>query len=107
MDHPHQTRACSLEQDILWAVLDQDAVPHILNMARTNWAADPATAWSALQCQAGLGRLLAYRRTGPYVPVDLTRVTFEEASQDGALFLEPTNMTRERLGEIAAAVLGA
>jgi hypothetical protein len=30
--------ALSFEQDLLWSVLDQDAIPHILVMAADNWA---------------------------------------------------------------------
>jgi len=81
-------------------VLDQDAVPHILEMAREHWGVDAAAAWAALRQQAALGRLGAYRGTGPFTVVDLAEVLLDDAAQDYELFIEPTEATRARLIEI-------
>ena len=104
MDRKQAARAHSFEQDLLWSVLDQDAVPHILEMAHDHWGVDAAAAWAALREQATLGRLNAYRGTGPFTPVDLTKTRFEEAGQDYEVFVEPTKATHARLSEIGVAV---
>ena len=52
-----RTRARSFEQDLLWSVLDQDAVPHIITMARDNWSIEPLTAWHELGKQNSQGCL--------------------------------------------------
>ena len=104
MDRKQATQAHSFEQDLLWSVLDQDAVPHILEMARDHWGVDAATAWAALREQATLGRLKAYRGTGPFIPVDFTKIRFEGAGQDYELFVEPTEATHARLSEIGVEV---
>ena len=106
-DQQQRTRARSLEQDLLWSVLDQDAVPSILAMARDHWSVDAAVAWAALERQAALGRLRAYRGTGPFTPVDLAQVAFAEAEQDHELFVEPTEATHLRLREIGAETASA
>ncbi len=102
MDRKRATRAHSFEQNLLWSVLDQDAVPHILEMARNHWGVDAAAAWAALREQAVLGRLRAYRGTGPFTPIDLAHVLLDDAAQDYKLFVEPTEATRARLNEIGA-----
>jgi hypothetical protein len=100
MESTDTKRARSFEQDLLWSVLDQDAVPHILNMARDHWGLDAATAWAALQQQAVLGRLRAYRGMGPFTPADLAALSLAEAAQDFVLFVEPTEATHARLAEL-------
>ncbi len=98
MSGSYQKRAGSFEQDLLWSILDQDAVPQIFDMARTNWNVDAASAWTALLEQAQLGRLRAYRGTGPFVPVDLNQLSVGDVAQDHALFVEPTEATGQWLG---------
>jgi hypothetical protein len=98
----HQSRARSFEQDLLWSILDQDAVPQILEMARRNWNIDAATAWNALQQQAAEGRLRAYRGLKSFQPVDLTLVSLNDASQDFELFVEPTDLVRNDISEAEA-----
>lgn len=95
-------KAQSFEQDLLWSVLDQVAVEHILAMARDNWGLNAAAAWPAIQEQARLGRLSAYRDEGSPVPVDLTQISLDTAGQDHVLFVEPTEATFTRLREIGA-----
>jgi hypothetical protein len=102
MDRSYTASAASFEQDLLWSVLDQDAVPHILEMARSHWGMDAATAWTALQEQARLGRLKSYRGTASSRPVDLTRTSLAEAAQDYELFVEPTEGTHTRLNEFGS-----
>ena len=99
---PYQSRACSFEQDLLWSILDQDAVPQILEMARRNWNIDAATAWNALQQQAAEGRLRAYRGLQSFQPVDLTVVSLNDVSQDFELFVEPTDLVRNNISEAEA-----
>ena len=106
-DHQQRTRARSFEQDLLWSVLDQDAIPDILAMARDHWSMDTTAAWAALVQQAALSRLRAYRGTGPFRPVDLARTLLTEAARDYELFVEPTEATRLRLNEIGAEATGA
>ena len=106
-DQQQRARASSLEQDLLWSVLDQDAVPSILAMARDHWGVDAATAWAALGRQAAVGRLRAYRGTGPFTPVDLAHVALAEAEQNHDLFVEPTEATHQRLREVGAGTASA
>ncbi len=100
MEGSYDGRAASLEHDLLRSVLDQDAVPQILTMARDNWGVDTAGAWAALQQQAALGRLRAYRGLGPYTAVDLTQASLEDVAEDPEVFVEPTDGTFARLNEI-------
>jgi hypothetical protein len=102
MAAPRTRKARSFEQDLLWSVLDQDAVPHILAMAHDSWGLDSAAAWTALREQATLGRLRAYRNEGSPAPVDLAQAPLDEAGQDYKLFVEPTEATFARLREIGA-----
>lgn len=103
MEATDPDRAESFEQDLLWSVLDQDAVPHILTMARDHWGLDAETAWGALRQQAAVGRLHAYHGgLGPNTPVDLSTLSLEEAGGDFMLFVEPTEGTHARLAEISA-----
>jgi hypothetical protein len=97
-------RAQSFEQDLLWSVLDQDGVPHILSMARDHWGLDAATAWALLQQQAALARLRAYRGVGSFTSVDLATLSLDKVAQDFLLFVEPTEATHSRLAEIAAEI---
>jgi len=100
METPYTKKAPTFEQDLLWSVLDQVAVEHILAMAHDSWGVDPAAAWAAIQEQAKLGRLSAYRGGGSPTSVDLARISLDEASQDHWLFVEPTKATFTRLNEI-------
>jgi hypothetical protein len=95
------TRAASLEQDLLWSVLDQDSVPNILAMASHNWKAASPAAWAALLQAEAFGRLRAYRGEGPFTTVDLTQVPLEMAAHDHELFVEPTEKTHARLNDIS------
>ncbi len=104
MDRKRAARAHSFEQDLLWSVLDQDAVPCILEVARDHSGVDAAVAWAALREQAVLGRLRAYRGTRPFTLVDLMTTRLEDAGQDYGLFVEPTQATHARLSEIGAEV---
>jgi hypothetical protein len=97
---PYTSKARTFEQDLLWSVLDHVAVEHILAMARDDWGLDAATAWAAVQEQARLGRLRAYRES---VPVDLTKMTLDQAAEDHVLFVEPTEATFARLNEMPEA----
>ena len=106
-DRQQGTHARSFEQDLLWSVLDQDAVPHVLAMACDNWGVDADAAWAELVRQAALGRLRAYRGPEPDASVDLARTPLDEATQDYELFVEPTEATFARLSEIGAEVAGA
>ncbi len=101
MDRYANPRATSFEQDLLRCVLDQDAVPQILEMARDVWGLDAAAAWAALQQQAALGRLRAYRGAGE--AADLTRASLHGVEQDHQLFVEPTDQTFARLAELQSA----
>lgn len=96
------TRARSFEQDLLWSVLDGDAVPHVVAMARERWGVGAAAAWDELVRQGALGRLRAYRGTGPYEDVDLSRADRSTCEADHGLVLEATEGTLARLNEIAA-----
>ncbi len=102
MNQSGMRRALSFEQDLLWSVLDQDAIPHILVMAADNWAIKAASAWSELQRQAALGQLRAYHGVEPSAYVELAQVSLEDAMQDLDLFVEPTEATRTRLRQIDA-----
>ena len=95
----YHSRARSFEQDLLWSILDQDAVPQILEMARRNWNIDAATAWRALQRQAAQGRLRAYRGLEAFQLVDLTLASLDDVAQDFELFVEPTDLVRDDSGE--------
>jgi hypothetical protein len=95
----YRARARSFDQDLLWSILDQDAVPQILEMARRNWNIDAATAWKALQQQAADGRIRAYRGLESFQPVDLTLVSLNDVSQDFELFVEPTDLVRNDISE--------
>ena len=94
-------QASSFEQDLLWSVLDQDAVPHVLDMAREHWTLDPVAAWAAIQAQSASGRLRAYREAEPERAVDLSQVALDDVRQDFELFVEPTEATHARLGELS------
>jgi hypothetical protein len=99
MDQPAVTRAVSFEQDLLRCVLDQDSVPQILDMARDMWSMTAPAAWAALQQQAALGRLRAYRGAGQ--AADLVRASLSETARDHALFVGPTDLTFARLDELS------
>lgn len=101
-ENAKRTRACSFEQDLLWSVLDQDDVAHILAMARDNWDMETLAAWNEVGQQGAHGRLRAYRRTAPYVSVDLAQVLPDQAMQDYDLVVEPTKETFARLNKISA-----
>ncbi len=92
--------ARSFEQDLLWSVLDQDAVPQILSMAKSHWGMDISAGWTELQRQAELGHLRAYRSAEYAAYVDLGQLSIDEATRDFNLFVEPTESTRTRLREI-------
>lgn len=100
MDQRYTSRATSFEQDLLWSVLDQDAVPHILAMAHGHWGLNSEAAWAAVQQQAARGRLRAYRDDGSFTPVDPALLSLDEVAQDYQLFVEPTDATHARLKEI-------
>ena len=100
-------QASSFEQDLLWSVLDQDSVPHILDMAREHWTLDPAAAWAAIQAQSTAGRLRAYREAEPERAVDLSQTSLEDARRDFGLFVEPTEATHARLGELSGGALAS
>ena len=95
-----KSRARSFEQDLLWSILDQDAVPHILTMARNNWHVDEQAAWAALVQQFTLGRLSAYRGVDGNPVVDLMQCSGDDVREDYHLFVEPTDATFTRLHEI-------
>jgi len=101
-ENAKRTRACSFEQDLLWSVLDQDAVADILAMARDNWGMEALVAWNEIGQQGAHGRLRAYRGTAPSVSVNLAQVLPDHAMQDYDLFVEPTKGTFARLSEISA-----
>jgi hypothetical protein len=107
MDRTSTTSARSFEQDLLWSVLDQDAVPDILGMARTNWNVGGPAAWAELRRQAALGRLRANRGVEPSTPVDLAQLPPEQGMEDQELFVEPTEATFTRLNELAGAAATA
>lgn len=102
MDQRYTSRASSFEQDLLWSVLDQDAVPHILAMAHSHWGINFEAAWAVLQQQAALGRLRTYRDGGSFTPVDPASLSLDKVAQDYQLFVEPTDATLVRLREIGA-----
>lgn len=96
-------QASSFEQDLLWSVLDQDAMPHILDMAREHWKLGPDAAWAVIQAQSAAGRLRAYRGIEPGPYVDLSQAALKDVRQDFELFVEPTEATKNRLGELSGA----
>ncbi len=98
MGGSYQKSAGSFEQNLLWSILDQDAVPQIFDMARENWDVDAASAWAALLKQGQYGRLRAYRGTGPFVAVELKQLSVGDVAQDHELFVEPTEATGQWLG---------
>lgn len=102
MTSSYARRAASFEQDLLWSVLDQDAVPNILEMARFRWGIGTETAWVELCKQAALGRLHAYIDAGSITPVDLVQLGLEDSAENHFLFVEPTEETQRRLNVLAA-----
>lgn len=82
MTSPYTRKAPTFEQDLLWSVLDHVAVEHNLAMAHDSWGVDAAAAWAAVQAQARLGRLVAYRGEGSHPPVDLAQMSLYEARHD-------------------------
>ena len=93
--------ARSFEQDMLWSVLDQDAVSAILARAQERWGLSAEQALAFLTRSEMAGHLVTYRGTGPYTTVDLSQLSPEQAQAAHDVFVEATPGTLTRLRMLA------